>query len=119
MAMAQFAQRTEESATTRDESVTLHDSLAPTLHGMGRQWKLLEKVCGGASDANIGFDELRSLLRFLGFSENVRGSHHIFRHPGIVELVNLQRSGSTAKAYQVRQVRRILLHYDLSVPPED
>jgi hypothetical protein len=86
---------------------------------MGRKQKLLEKVCSGASDTNVGFNELRSLLRSLNFSENVRGSHHIFRRPGVVELVNLQRSGSTAKAYQVRQVRRILLRYGLGAPPED
>ena len=86
---------------------------------MGRKQRLLEKVFGGASDASIAFDELRALLRSLGFSENVRGSHHIFRRPGVVELVNLQRSASKAKAYQVRQVRRILLRYDLGTHPED
>jgi predicted RNA binding protein YcfA (HicA-like mRNA interferase family) len=111
--------RTKCSATACGESVTLGAALVPSLRRMGRQQKLLQKVCGGASDANIGFDELRSLLRSLGFSENVRGSHHIFRRPGVVELVNLQRSGSMAKAYQVRQVRRILLRYDLGAPLED
>jgi hypothetical protein len=100
-------------------SVTVGAALVPTVRCMSRRKKVFERVCGGAADANIAFDELRTLLRSLGFSENVRGSHYIFRRPGVVELVNLQRSGSTAKAYQVQQVRRILLRYDLGSPSED
>ena len=41
------------------------------------------------------------------------GSHHIFTKPGIVERINLQREGSKAKPYQVRQVRKILAQYKL------
>ena len=48
-----------------------------------------------------------------GFIERVRGSHHIFRKDGVRELVNLQRDGRHAKPYQVRQIRRIALRYDL------
>jgi len=47
------------------------------------------------------------LLR-LGFAERTRGSHHIFSKEGVEELINLQRHGNNAKAYQVRQVRAIL-----------
>jgi len=43
----------------------------------------------------------------------MRGSHHVFRKQGVQELINLQRDGSKAKAYQVRQVRSILLKYGL------
>lgn len=67
----------------------------------------------GRSDANIGFDELRQLLLDLGFEERVRGSHHIFVRPGVEELVNLQRSGSKAKPYQVRQVRAVITRHGL------
>ena len=49
----------------------------------------------------------------LGFVERTKGSHHIFRRQGVRELVNLQRDGSHAKPYQVRQVRRIVLMYSL------
>lgn len=80
---------------------------------MGRHHdKLVEKILGGEADANIGFDELRTLLRWLGFSEIVRGSHHLFRRPGVRERINLQRDGANAKVYQVRQIRRVLLAYD-------
>lgn len=71
--------------------------------------KLLQLILGGRSDANIPFDELRGLLRWLGFEETSRGSHHVFRKPGVAERINLQGDGGKAKVYQVRQVRRILI----------
>ena len=70
-------------------------------------------VVSGASDANVGFDDLRRLLRALGFIERIRGSHHIFRRPGVIPIINLQRDGAKAKPYQVRQVRRVLIEYAL------
>jgi len=53
------------------------------------------------------------LLSQLGFEERVRGSHHIFRKPGIHEKINLQVDGSKAKPYQVRQVRVVLIKYKM------
>ncbi len=52
-------------------------------------------------------------MRNLGFDERVRGSHHIFTKEGIEEITNLQPIGSRAKAYQVKQVRGIILKYKL------
>jgi hypothetical protein len=49
----------------------------------------------------------------LGFEERTRGSHHIFRRHGVRELINLQREGSKAKVYQVRQVRQVVVRYGL------
>ena len=80
---------------------------------MNRQEDLRQRILGGRSDANIRFNELRAFLLRLGFTERTRGSHHIFRKEGVRELINLQRDGSHAKPYQVRQVRRILLLYQL------
>jgi len=80
---------------------------------VARYEKLLLRILRGRSDANIGFDELRQLLLDLGFEERVRGSHHIFVRPGVEELVNLQRSGSKAKPYQVRQVRAVITRHGL------
>ena len=73
--------------------------------------KTLQRVLSGTSDAAIRFDDLRQLLLNLGFEMRVRGSHHIFRKAGIEEKVNLQREGSDAKPYQVRQVRYVLLKH--------
>lgn len=80
---------------------------------MGRYDKLLTQVLRGTSDANIAFDDLCQLLRYLGFDERVRGSHHIFRRAGVEERINLQRDGSKAKPYQVRQVRAVVVRYSL------
>jgi virulence-associated protein VapD len=74
---------------------------------------LLARILRGSSDANIPFDDLRQLLRRLGFEERTRGSHHMFRKAGVEEKINLQRDDSKAKAYQVRQVRAIILKYKL------
>ena len=82
---------------------------------MNPRSSLLQRVLDGRSDANLRFDELRGLLRDLGFTERVRGSHHIFRKEGVAERMNLQRDDGHAKPYQVRQVRRVILRYGLEV----
>ena len=75
--------------------------------------KTLQKVRSGKSDANIRFKDLRQLLKHLGFDERIRSSHHIFRKSGVIDKINLQSDGSQAKPYQVRQVRKAILKYDL------
>ena len=82
---------------------------------MNQYVELRQRILSGRSDANIRFDELRAFLLRLGFVERVRGSHHIFRKEGIRERLNLQRDGSHAKPYQVRQVRQIILRYPSEV----
>jgi predicted RNA binding protein YcfA (HicA-like mRNA interferase family) len=80
---------------------------------VGKYDKLILRILHGTSDANIVFDDLCQLLHHLGFEERIRGSHHVFRKHGVEDKVNLQRDGSKAKAYQVRQVRSIILKYRL------
>jgi predicted RNA binding protein YcfA (HicA-like mRNA interferase family) len=75
--------------------------------------KILEKLLRGASDANIRFDEICHLLQAKGFRMRVSGNHHIFTKSGVMERVNLEREGSKAKPYQIRQVRKILAQYKL------
>lgn len=67
----------------------------------------------GESEADIRFEEILHLLQAKGFRMRISGSHHIFTRPGILERINLQREGSKAKPYQVRQVRKILAEYRL------
>ena len=74
---------------------------------------LVRTILGGRSDANIRFRDLCALMRYLGFEERVRGSHHLFDRVGIVEIVNLQSQGGHAKPDQVRQIRRLILKYKL------
>jgi len=82
---------------------------------MGKYKKLMHSILEGKSDANIPFEDLCRLLIHLGFVERVRGSHHIFRKAGIEEKINLQKDGNKAKIYQVKQVRNIILKYNLEV----
>jgi predicted RNA binding protein YcfA (HicA-like mRNA interferase family) len=74
---------------------------------------VLARVLQGTSDASIRFEELRGLLKRLGFDERIKGSHHIFTRHGIAEILNLQPRGSMAKPYQVKQVRKVVVQYRL------
>ena len=80
---------------------------------MSKHQKLIQQILSGRADANIRFDELRALLIHLGFSERTRASHHNFRRVGLEEKLNLQCDGSKAKAYQVKQIRAVILKYQL------
>jgi hypothetical protein len=50
----------------------------------------LNRVLHGQADANIRFDDLRRLLKNIGFEERTKGSRHIFARPGVSEILNLQ-----------------------------
>jgi hypothetical protein len=70
------------------------------------------------ADANIRFEDLRSLLGALGFRERIKGDHHIYVKNGVAEILNLQPRGSLAKPYQVRQVRALIVRYKLATGVE-
>jgi len=76
--------------------------------------KLIQTILSGKSDNNIRFNDVKSLLLYLGFEMRIKGSHHIFRKTGVSQLVNIQKDGNKAKPYQVRQIRAILLDYNLT-----
>lgn len=80
---------------------------------MSQHEKLLQRILLGRSDANIPFAGLRGLLAHMGFEERIRGDHHIFTREDLEEIVNLQPKGAKAKPYQVKQVRNIILKYEL------
>jgi len=82
--------------------------------------KILEKVLTGLSDKNIRFSELRNLVLSFGFDERIRGDHHILSQTGVAEILNLQPLGNgMAKAYQVKQVRSVILKYKLGKEAKD
>lgn len=69
--------------------------------------KLLKKVL--ASPENIRFGDLVRLAEAYGFElARVSGSHHIFKHPDLMELLNLQDCRGQAKPYQIRQFLRLI-----------
>ena len=86
---------------------------------MSRRDKLLVKILLGTSDANIPFEPLCQLLVSLVFDERIQGSHHIFSKEGVEEILNLQPKQGKAKAYQVKQVRNMILKYQLGGQDED
>ena len=86
---------------------------------MSKQKKLLVKILRGSSDANIPFSGICQLVKILGFFERIRGDHHIFTMDGIEEILNLQPIGSKAKPYQVKQVRNVILRYNLKLEEEN
>jgi predicted RNA binding protein YcfA (HicA-like mRNA interferase family) len=84
---------------------------------MSKKRKLLQKVISGSK--NIHFHELVGLVEAFGFSlVRVNGSHHIFTHPEIPELVNLQNRNGKSVPYQVRQFIILIEEYALTLEDE-
>ncbi|HLW80096.1 MAG TPA: type II toxin-antitoxin system HicA family toxin [Terriglobia bacterium] len=80
--------------------------------------KLLRKAL--SSVANLRFEEACALARAFGFHlSRVSGSHHIFAHPELRELVNLQEVRGKAKPYQVNQLLDLVEPYNLSLGGEE
>ena len=75
--------------------------------------KIIYMILRGNRDANIKFSDVRQLMSYLGFHERIRGDHFIYTKRGVDEILNLQPNGDSAKPYQVKQVRRIIVKYGL------
>lgn len=80
---------------------------------MSQEEKLLLSVLRGTHDTNIPFLGLQKLLGHLGFTCRIKGDHFIYTKPGVEEILNIQPKGNKAKPYQVKQVRDIILKYQL------
>ncbi len=79
--------------------------------------KLLQKLLSGSK--NIRFSEAVAGAEMFGFRlDRIHGSHHIFVHPDLLELVNLQNVGGKAKPYQVKQLLQIIEKYHLQMEDE-
>jgi predicted RNA binding protein YcfA (HicA-like mRNA interferase family) len=85
---------------------------------MSKISKIEIQILSGRADANIDFTDLCRLLNNLGFDEGIKGSHHIFTRDDVEEIINIQPVGSKAKAYQVKQVRNLILKYKLGTSDE-
>lgn len=79
--------------------------------------KLLEKAMAGSRD--IRFADMVALVEAFGFHlSRVRGSHHIFVHPDVPELINLQNVGGRVKPYQIHQFLSLVECYNLELGDE-
>lgn len=84
---------------------------------MTKKRKLLEKALSGSK--NIQFTEMVTLVEAFGFRlSRVNGSHYIFEHALLPELLNLQNREGKAKPYQVRQFLQLVEQYNLTMEDE-
>ena len=80
--------------------------------------KLLRRLARGATQ-NVSFRDMVNLIEGYGFTlTRTRGSHHIFVHGDIPELINLQDVGGEAKPYQIRQFLRLVSRYNMPLENE-
>ena len=80
---------------------------------MSQYEKLLRAILSGTQDKNILFSDLQLVLDRLGFDCRIKGDHFIYTKDGTEEIINVQPIGNKAKPYQVKQVRNIILRYQL------
>ncbi len=74
-----------------------------------------QRLLSKQADNNIDFADLCHYVEMLGFVAHPDndGSHNVYGREGVVEIINLQPDKSSAKSYQVRQVRNLIVKYDL------
>ena len=76
--------------------------------------KLLVRLLAGNLQ-NIRFGDFEKLLEDFGFRlSRVSGSHHIYIHPDIRDIVNIQNVKGQAKPYQIRQVLKLVELHNLA-----
>jgi len=81
---------------------------------MAKLKKILAKVLAGSK--NIAFNDFVLLVEGFGFRlSRVGGSHHIFVHDTVKELVNLQNVKGKVKPYQIKQVMELVERYNLEL----
>lgn len=80
---------------------------------MSQYEKLLLAVLSGTKDKSLLFSDLQTVLDRLGFQCRIRGDHFIYTRDDVEEIINIQPAGNRAKPYQVKQVRNIILKYQL------
>ena len=68
---------------------------------------------------NVSFNDFKSLIEAFGFKQDrVKGSHHIFIHSVIKELINIQNVKGEVKPYQINQFLKLVEKYNLSLKEE-
>ena len=78
-----------------------------------RSRKLLIKLLAGHLQ-NVRFGDFKELLEDFGFRlSRVSGSHHIYTHEGISDIINIQNVKGQAKPYQIRQALKLIELHNL------
>jgi len=83
-----------------------------------KKQKLLAKVLSGSK--NISFGEMQTLVTAFGFSlSRINGSHHIYSHPDVDKVINLQSVKGQAKPYQIKQFLCLVETHNLSLEDDE
>jgi predicted RNA binding protein YcfA (HicA-like mRNA interferase family) len=84
---------------------------------MTKKRKLIQKLLSGTR--NIRFTDAQAAVEAFGFQlARISGSHHIYIHPDVPELINLQDVNGKAKPYQIKQFFEIVERYNLQLEDE-
>ncbi len=76
--------------------------------------KIRAALLDPAKDYSHRFGDVVFFLESTGWKKRITGGHHIFTRSGLLVLINLQpEKNGKAKAYQIRQVRVILVAHNL------
>ena len=90
---------------------------APQDVGSTSRRRLLDRLLSGSR--TIRFADAVACAEAFGLRlARIKGSHHIFVHPDVPELANLQSVAGKAKPYQVRQLLTIIERYNLHMREE-
>ena len=69
--------------------------------------KLLQSLMSGSK--NVRFQDFRQCVEAFGFKlDRTQGSHHIYVHSDLSEMLNIQNVKGKAKPYQIKQFLDIL-----------
>lgn len=81
--------------------------------------QLLKRLTQGTVN-NVAFSDMVDLVEGFGYRlARVSGSHHVFAHPDMPELINLQSVQGQAKPYQIRQFLRQVERHNLRLEDEE
>ena len=82
-----------------------------------KKQKLLQKLLSGTK--NVRFSEAVACAEAFGFElDRIKGSHHIFTHHSVPELLNLQNVNGKAKPYQIKQLLQLIEIHNLHMEEE-
>ena len=86
---------------------------------MSKKEKLFRKIQN--SQKNVKFDDFCKLMEYFGFVlERIRGSHHLYLHPEIEEVMNVQsKKDGQAKSYQIKQFLKLVESYRLALSSDE
>ena len=61
-----------------------------------------------------------TLIEAFGFSlSRISGSPHIFKHPDVAELINIQNKKGNVPPYQVRQFLLLIEEYAITIDEDE